>query len=112
LVGLSLALVLAKTGIKITVIEYSNPEKILNKKSDGRVNAIAYSSKQIFKAVGLWNDLKKYAGEILDIRVTDSNSPLFLHYDHKDVDNEPMGYIVENRFTRKVLFSHLKKLTP
>ena len=43
------------------------------------------------------------AGAILDIRVTDGPSLLFLHYDHRDVADHPLGYIVENRFIRRAL---------
>ncbi len=52
-----------------------------------------------------------------------TNSPLFLHYDHRDLapaaaDPPPLGYIVENRVLRRVLFEHaaalpnLRLLTP
>src|SRR5207237_7558730 len=40
-----------------------------------------------------------------EIRVRDQDSPLFLHYDHRQLGgNTPLGYIVENRVLRRALF--------
>jgi len=44
------------------------------------------------------------AEPILDIRVSDGDAPLFLHYDHREVGEEPLGHIVENRAIRRGLF--------
>ena len=37
------------------------------------------------------------------IRVTEGASPLYLHYDHRDVGDEPFGHMVENRHYRRAL---------
>lgn len=104
LVGLSLAVALGDAGVKVAVIEVFDPKKMDDAGFDGRVSAIAYGSRRMFEATGVWNDMAKHAGEILDIRIVDENSPLFLHYDFKDVGTEPMGHIIENRFLRSALF--------
>jgi 2-octaprenyl-6-methoxyphenol hydroxylase len=52
--------------------------------------------------------LAEHAGPIRDIRVSDGDSPLFLHYDHRELGDEPFGYIVENRFTRRALYAALR----
>ena len=44
------------------------------------------------------------AQPILDIRIADGQSPLFLHYDHADLGDAPLGYIVENLVTRGALY--------
>ena len=46
---------------------------------------------------------------ILDIRISDGDSPLYLHFDHSDVSNEPLGFIVENRNLRAALLKVIKK---
>ncbi|HAJ21145.1 MAG TPA: 2-octaprenyl-6-methoxyphenyl hydroxylase, partial [Rhodospirillaceae bacterium] len=48
------------------------------------------------------------ASPIWDIRVADGHplrgvSPLFLHYDHADIGDDPFGWIIENRITRQAL---------
>ncbi len=109
LVGMSAALALANEGLSVVVIESAGVPEMLKKESDGRTCAVSYGSAQIFKEIGLWDALEKHAGPILDIRVTDENSPFFLHYDHKLVGDAPMGYIIENYYIRKVFFKAAKK---
>jgi len=107
--GISLALALAPTGLDITVIEANDPAKFTTEKFDGKVIALAYASKKIFEKVGVWDKMSKESGEILDIRIVDDSSPLFLHYDHSDIGDQPMGYIVENRYIMGALYEGLKE---
>lgn len=109
LTGMTMAIALAKAGFNVVVIEAGDIKKIRAKKSDGRTCAIAEGSAEIFRDIGVWQDLEKNAGPILDIRITDSESPLFLHYDHKLVGDKPMGYIIENYHIREALFENAAK---
>jgi 2-octaprenyl-6-methoxyphenol hydroxylase len=43
------------------------------------------------------------AQPILEIRVSDGDSRLFLHYDHRALGAEPLGQMVENRVLRRAL---------
>jgi 2-octaprenyl-6-methoxyphenol hydroxylase len=48
---------------------------------------------------------------ILDIRVADGTSPLYLHFaSEEDGSNNPFGWIIENRLMRHVLFQNVKRL--
>ena len=49
---------------------------------------------------GIWAHLEHQATPILDIRVADGNSRLFLHYDHEEVGAPALGYMLENRHIR------------
>lgn len=104
LAGMTMAIAAAKAGSNVIVIESSDLNTINSKTSDGRTCAIAYGSAKFFEHIGVWDKMKKHAGAIDDIRVTDCNSPLFLHYDHKLLGDEPMGYIIENYYLREALF--------
>jgi len=53
--------------------------------------------------IGVWQSMADKAQPILEIRVSDGDAPFFLHYDHKDVGEEPLGHVVENRVTRAAL---------
>ncbi len=104
LVGITAACALAELGLNIIVIDSADLDEVRKKESDGRTCAIAAGSKRFFQKIGVWADMESHAGAINDIRVTDGNSPVFLHYDHKLISNEPMGYIIENYHIREALF--------
>jgi len=108
LVGLSLAVALADAGIEVIVVDREDPAAQLDQGFDGRSAAIARGSQQALATIGLWDHLEDEAEPILDIRVSDGRvgraaSPLFLHYDHRDVDEGPLGFIIENRMIRRAL---------
>lgn len=109
LTGMALACSLAQNGVDVVVLESADIEKIKAKESDGRTCAISQGSSKIFQDMDLWNEMSKKTQAILDIRVTDGESPLFVHYDHKMVGEEPMGYIIENSEIRDVLFEKASK---
>ena len=105
MVGLSLALSLDRAGVAVSVIEKGSLRKMAAATFDGRGTAIAAGSQRILEGIGLWADLADAAEPILEIRVADGASPLFLHYDHLDVGEGPLGWIVENAHMRRVLSS-------
>ena len=113
--GMTLGNALAGAGVETVVIDSSPPVDLLAAEYDGRASAIAWGSAQVFKGIGLWPYLEAEAGPILDIRVADGTveggpSLMFLHYDHHDVGDEPFGYMIENRATRRGLFEQAKAL--
>ncbi|HAT36776.1 MAG TPA: 2-octaprenyl-6-methoxyphenyl hydroxylase [Rhodospirillaceae bacterium] len=106
--GMSLGLALSAGGLRTLVIDSLAPEMETASDYDGRASAIAHGSANILKGIGLWSNLESDASPIWDIRVADGHplrgiSPLFLHYDHGDVGDDPFGYIIENRAIRKAL---------
>lgn len=110
LTGLTLGCSLAKEGFNIVIIDKQDPKIFLAKSYDRRSSAISYGSSLILKNIGLWENVENNAGEILDIRVTDSNSLMHLHYNHKLVGNNPMGYMLENSIMIKQFLDHLESL--
>jgi 2-octaprenyl-6-methoxyphenol hydroxylase len=107
--GAAMALALAHGGMKSVVIDYADPKTILNANYDGRTCAIAAASKSVLEVIGAWKSMADAAEPILDIRIADGQSPLFLHYDHHEVGDEPLGYIVENLVTRGALYQAIAK---
>lgn len=103
MVGMLQALLLARAGMHLTIIEKGDPDAQIAPEYDGRTMAIAEGSRRVLEAAGVWEALAPDAGPILDIRITDQDSLLFLHYDHHDVGDRPMGHIVEVRHIRKAL---------
>ena len=54
----------------------------------------------LLAAIGLWQHVSE-SQPMWDIRVSDGDSLLFLHYDHRTLGTEPFGYMVENRVLRQ-----------
>lgn len=118
MVGLAQAIALAQSGLQVVVIDREDPQAILRAEFDGRTSAIAWKSVQFLKEIGAWQYIEPNAQPILDIRVSDNNSLLFTHFDHKQIGDDPFGYIVENRHIRAGLYqragelNNLKLLAP
>jgi 2-octaprenyl-6-methoxyphenol hydroxylase len=112
LIGLLLGSACADAGLAVTIVDRQDPRTMLGERFDGRSSAIAYGSRCVLDALGLWPQIADDAEPILEIRVVDDGSPLFLHYDYRDLDEAtPLGYIVENRVLRRVLLERIGSLT-
>ncbi|MHA1570929.1 MAG: UbiH/UbiF/VisC/COQ6 family ubiquinone biosynthesis hydroxylase [Alphaproteobacteria bacterium] len=103
LVGMSLACALAGAGVSVGVVDREAPSKWQQTGFDGRASAITYGSQQVLAGIGLWPLLDDQACPIKEIRVSDQESPLFLHYDHGEIGDNAMGFMVENRVMRGAL---------
>jgi 2-octaprenyl-6-methoxyphenol hydroxylase len=110
LVGGTLAAALAHFGLTSVVVEASRPAALLEARFDGRASAISLTSRRLLEAVGLWQWVADEAAPMLDIRVSDGASPLFLHFAHGEVGDEPFGHMLENRYLRRAIFHRLGQL--
>lgn len=103
MVGATLAAALAKGGLDVALLDRAPAETRTDAAYDGRASTIAYGSQRMLAALGLWPAMAPEAAPILDIRISDGAAPLFLHYDHREVGAEPMGWVIENRAIRRAL---------
>ena len=107
MVGLTLGLALARAGFDIAVIDAQGSVSA-EPGFDGRVSALALASCRMLRTLGLWERLAPHAQPINDILVTDGSvrrgaAPLFLHFDHRELGDEPLGHLIENRHIRLAL---------
>jgi Ubiquinone biosynthesis hydroxylase, UbiH/UbiF/VisC/COQ6 family len=109
LAGLTQAIALASHGISVAVIDREDPVRATQAAFDGRVSAIALASQRMLEAIGLWRHVRE-AQPMWDIRVSDGDSLLFVHYDHRDLGDAPFGYMVENRVMRLAQQAALEEL--
>jgi 2-octaprenyl-6-methoxyphenol hydroxylase len=114
-VGGALASRLAVAGIATVVVDQAALPPMEHPAFDGRAYAIAAGSRSLLVDAGLWERLPDPANPILDIRVTDGTiggrpSRLHLHFHHRDVADEPFGWMVEARGLRRALNAHLHGL--
>lgn len=110
--GPALALALAQAGLSVTVID-ALPRQIRESDAfDGRGYALALSSQRLLKALGIWSGIAAHAQPILDVKVTDGTpgegpAPFMLEFDHAEIDEGPMGYMMEDRVLRQAFLSAL-----
>ena len=108
MVGLALAAGLARQGVRVALVERARLDDLGAAGHDGRGSAIAAGSQRILDGLGVWRHLAGEAEPILEIRVADGASPLFLHYDHAALGDGPLGWIVENSAMRRALLAAIR----
>jgi 2-octaprenyl-6-methoxyphenol hydroxylase len=108
--GLALACAVAGEGLRVLLVERASLAATVAPPFDGRVTAIAPGSRRLLAAIGVWPALAADAEPILDIEVGERDSPLRVHYDHRQVGDEPLGHIVENRLIRAALLARAATL--
>ena len=113
LAGLPLALALAKAGFTVAVVDTLDPAADVDPAFDGRVSSIADASLRMLEGLGVAGHLDGHLQPINDIVVTDGRpgekaAPFFLHFDHREIGDEPLGQMVENRHLRLALRAALE----
>ena len=106
--GPTLALAAAQVGLRVIVLDATSHKPRKNAKFDGRAYALALASKRLMAAVGVWENVAQDAEPMLNIRVSDGHagvgaSPFFMDFDHAELEEGPMGYMVEDRHLRYAL---------
>ena len=112
LVGASFACGLAQAmvgrGVRILVTEAIESLQA-SPSFDARTTALSYGSQQIYKALGLWDELAPYATEIEKIHVSDRGHFGAVRIDREEMGVEALGYVVENRHLGLVLTAALEQ---
>ena len=109
--GLSIACALAKTKLKIAIIEKNSSSKFAKPQIDGRDIALTHRSKNILKKFGIWKFINsKIISPVKEARVLDGDSPRYLHFDHIKTVKDCLGYLVPNQIIRKAVYKKLQTL--
>lgn len=107
-IGLALAVALSRAGLSAVVVDREQAKTQQATNFDGRTSAIAFGSARVLDGLGIWPKLAPLAAPIREIRVSDQQSPLFLHYDPRELGasfaGDALGYILENRDLRQVFY--------
>ncbi len=114
--GPALALALAQTGHSVTVVDALEEKVRKNAAFDGRAYALALASQRLLAAVGVWDRVAENAQPMLEIKVTDGHagsgpSPFFMHFDHTEIEEGPMGFMVEDRHLRRAFLEAVAEET-
>ena len=112
--GPALALALAQAGHSVTVIDALAEKTRKNAAFDGRAYALALASVRLLRAIGIWDRVADNAQPMLEIKVTDGRagegpSPFIMHFDHAEIEEGPMGHMLEDRFLRRAFLEAMKE---
>lgn len=108
--GAAMALALGSGGFTVAIYDAAPIETRSDDAFDGRATAVAAGSRNMLRALGVWERIDQDAQPIEDILVTDGRvsegaGTSFLHFDHREVGQEPFGHLVENRHIRRALYA-------
>lgn len=121
MVGLSLALALSSDGavdqpqarqaarLRIALIERhplsQDPQAPLQPSFDARATVLSQGSRQIYQALGLWDDLAPGVTAIEQIEVSSQGQFGMAHLDCHEAGVDAFGYVIENRALGRALLA-------
>jgi len=97
LVGASLALALAPTGLKTALIEGVAPDANAQPSFDDRTTALGNGTRRSFEALGIWSQVAPKAAPIRRIHVSDAGRFGFARLEASEHGIDAFGYVVTNR---------------
>ncbi|MEF9994620.1 MAG: 2-octaprenyl-6-methoxyphenyl hydroxylase [Acinetobacter sp.] len=116
MVGLSLALMLAKSNIAVKLLEavkYPNydDENVAPYHSsfDARNTALSRRSVQIYQKLGLWEALQQHATPILQVHITEQGSFGKARLIAEQEKVESFGQVIENAWLGRVLLTQVRQ---
>lgn len=106
--GPATALALARAGLSVTVIDALPETTRAAEDFDGRSYALALASVRLLRRIGVWDRVADQSQPMLEIKVTDGRageapSPFLMHFDHAEIEEGPMGHMIEDRYLRRAL---------
>lgn len=112
--GPALALALAENGLTAAVVDALPLGLRQEALFDGRAYALAISSQRLLSALGIWPRIAEKAQPIRDIKVSDGHpgtgaSPFVLEFDHAEIEEGPMGFMIEDRFLRRAFLDTMAR---
>ena len=116
MVGLSLALMLAKQNMAVKLLEaikYPNYDDVnlapYHSSFDARNSALSRRTVQIYQELGLWNALQEHATPILEVNITEQGSFGKARLKAEQEKVESFGQVIENAWLGRVLLTEVQK---
>ncbi|MFU8926053.1 2-octaprenyl-6-methoxyphenyl hydroxylase [Acinetobacter puyangensis] len=116
MVGLSLALMLAKCNIQVTLLEaITYPHDALDQdipyhsSFDARNSALSRRSVQIYQELGLWDKLQQHATPILQVHISEQGSFGKAKLVNTEEKVESFGQVIENAWLGRVLLGEAQQ---
>lgn len=109
--GLSFALSLRDSGLKIAVIEKLSRQELADPPIDGRDIALTHLSRRIMQQHGSWQRVDQdLISPIQKAQVIDGDSPYTLDFDTPSDDTDALGFIISNHLIRKAVYEEFETL--
>jgi 2-octaprenyl-6-methoxyphenol hydroxylase len=108
MVGASLAIGLAGTGVSTLLVEGTPPGSRSQPSFDDRTTALGNSSRRIFQGLGVWDRLAAEAAAIQTIHVSDAGRFGFARLVASEQGIDAFGYVIPNRVIGAALWEKLQ----
>ena len=111
--GPTLALALAQAGLRVAVVDPRPADARAGDNFDGRAYALAIASVRLLTAIGVWPMVEGKAQPIREIKASDGRAgegaaPFFLQFDAAEIEEGPMGHMLEDRFLYRALLAAME----
>lgn len=107
--GLCFARSLAKTGLRIVVLERQSESSLSAPAFDGREIALTHHSAQFMRELGLWHRIPAQAiSPLLEAKIFNGASLFSLNIGHGDAQKNELGYLVSNHLIRQAAYDEVK----
>lgn len=106
--GLTLAVLLAKAGLSVAIIDPADENFISNDALSGRTVALMNSSLNILRGAGVWPELKTRSNPLKTMQIIDvsrqQTAPVTEAFEASDIGEEQYGFNIPNNPLRAALF--------
>ncbi|MGP9803479.1 UbiH/UbiF/VisC/COQ6 family ubiquinone biosynthesis hydroxylase [Paracoccus sp. NSM] len=111
--GPTLALALAGAGLSVAVVDPRRVDDRAGDTFDGRAYALALASVRLLSALSLWPGLAGESQPIRQVKASQGRpgegaAPFFLHFDSAEIEDGPVGHMLEDRFLYRALIAAME----
>jgi 2-octaprenyl-3-methyl-6-methoxy-1,4-benzoquinol hydroxylase len=112
MVGAASALTLAQLGLRVALVEQSEPEPYSpEQNSDLRVSAISLASQQLLEQVDAWSQVTQWRACPYKRLGVWEQAYAYTEFNADDIDKKQLGHIVENRILQLALWQQVNTHT-
>lgn len=112
MVGLLIANLLAKSSLRIAIIDQQRPSETISEHTETRVSAITLASQQLLVDAGAWSFIPhQKISPFSHMHVWTASGNGSIDFDSAEIGATTLGYILENRVLQTALFQSLKTFT-
>ncbi|WP_417605115.1 FAD-dependent oxidoreductase [Oceanimonas baumannii] len=109
MVGLTLALALAPSGLKVAVVEGQTPDESFGDVADNRVSAINLASQTLLERLNAWPADSDRLGPYTSMEVWEAESRGRIGFSAELMHQSHLGHIVENRLLQHCLLEQARR---
>ena len=113
MVGAATALMLARTGYQVALVERESVDALQTPdldRIDLRVSAISPDSQHLLAELGVWDEIRRHACDYHQMEVWHEHGAARMHFGAEQIAASHLGSIVENRLIQAAMLKHLSYL--